>query len=45
MADWEAQLAVGWVVVNLILILVMVRIGERRWRAQGLDIDDRNPID
>lgn len=26
-----------------ILLLVMVRIGERRWRAAGLDIDDSDP--
>ncbi len=45
MAEPEAQLALGWVGLNLVAVLVMVRIGERRWRAAGLDLDDRQPLD
>jgi hypothetical protein len=26
------------------LILIACRVGERRWRAQGLDIDDDKPL-
>ena len=29
---------------TLLLLIVCLRIGEKRWRAQGLDIDDRKPI-
>jgi SNF family Na+-dependent transporter len=28
-----------------VLLVVCVRIGEKRWRAAGLDIDDRQPAD
>jgi hypothetical protein len=45
MADSEAQLAIGWVALNLIMLWVMVTIGEKRWRAKGIDIDDRQPLD
>ena len=27
-----------------VMLLVMVRIGEKRWRAAGIDINDDNPI-
>jgi SNF family Na+-dependent transporter len=33
------------ILATLIFLLVVVRIGERRWRAQGLDIDDTKPAD
>ncbi|MGH7898071.1 MAG: sodium-dependent transporter [Candidatus Binatia bacterium] len=29
---------------TLLVLVVCLRIGERRWRAQGLDIDDREPL-
>lgn len=29
---------------SLLLLIACLRIGEKRWRAQGLDIDDRTPI-
>lgn len=29
---------------SLLLLLACLRIGEKRWRAQGLDIDDRAPV-
>jgi SNF family Na+-dependent transporter len=45
MANREAQLALLWVVLNLVMLLVMVALGTRRWRAAGLDIDDRKPLD
>ena len=28
-----------------VLLVVCLRIGEKRWRAAGLDIDDRQPVD
>ncbi len=28
----------------LLLLVVCLRIGEKRWRAEGLDIDDRQPV-
>ncbi|HUP47695.1 MAG TPA: sodium-dependent transporter [Thermoanaerobaculia bacterium] len=38
-----AQLALALVGAVAVMLLVMVRIGEKRWRAAGIDIDDRNP--
>jgi SNF family Na+-dependent transporter len=32
-------------VVTLVGLLAVVAVGQRRWRAQGLDIDDANPAD
>jgi SNF family Na+-dependent transporter len=29
---------------TIVLLIVCLRIGEKRWRAQGLDIDDRQPL-
>jgi hypothetical protein len=29
---------------SLLLLIVCLRVGEKRWRAQGLDIDDRTPL-
>jgi len=45
MENPEAQLALGWVLLNLVLLLVLVRVGERRWRAAGLDLDGRRTDD
>jgi hypothetical protein len=44
MATLEGRLAVGWIVLNLVALLVMVAIGQRRWRAAGLDLDGRDPV-
>ncbi|MFN0177895.1 MAG: sodium-dependent transporter [Gemmatimonadales bacterium] len=33
------------ILATLVFLLVVVRMGEKRWRAQGLDIDDKNPAD
>ena len=44
-AERKAQLALGWVLLNLVLLLVLVRVGERRWRAAGLDLDGRRTDD
>ncbi|HPK65139.1 MAG TPA: hypothetical protein PKX99_01040 [Thermoanaerobaculia bacterium] len=35
----EAQIALVWVLLNLVFLLVLVWRGERRWRAAGLDLD------
>lgn len=43
MSDHEAQLALGWIVANAVMLLVMLAMGIRRWRAAGIDIDDRKP--
>jgi SNF family Na+-dependent transporter len=37
-----AQGAIGLLVGTLALLIVCTRIGERRWRAAGMDLDDRN---
>jgi len=37
-----AQGAIGLLVGTLAVLLVCTRIGERRWRAAGMDLDDRN---
>jgi SNF family Na+-dependent transporter len=39
------QGALALVVGVLVLLLVCLRIGEKRWRMAGLDIDDRQPAD
>ena len=33
------------IAATLILLLLVVKAGETRWRAQGLDIDDTKPDD
>ncbi|MBI4701429.1 MAG: sodium-dependent transporter [Deltaproteobacteria bacterium] len=38
-----ALLALGLVAAMAIVLIVCVRLGERRWRGEGLDIDDREP--
>lgn len=40
-----ARWTVGFIAVVLLLLVVITRIGERRWRAAGLDIDGRLPMD
>jgi neurotransmitter:Na+ symporter, NSS family len=47
-AAWSttgARVGVLTILATLIFLVVVVRIGERRWRAQGLDIDDAKPAD
>lgn len=39
-----AQLALGVAAAVTVMLLVFVRIGEKRWRAAGLDIDDKQPF-
>ncbi|HVR44816.1 MAG TPA: sodium-dependent transporter [Thermoanaerobaculia bacterium] len=38
-----AQLAFGLILVVTIFLVICLRIGEKRWRAEGLDLDDRRP--
>lgn len=38
-----AQLALALIVAVTILLVVCVRIGEKRWRREGLDVDGRLP--
>ncbi len=40
-----AAATMGLVVLVAIMLCVMVRIGEIRWRAQGLDLDGKRPPD
>jgi hypothetical protein len=40
-----AQGALGLIAAALAVILVCVRIGERRWRAAGMDLDGRAPAE
>ncbi len=38
------QGAMALIGVTLLILIVCLRIGEKRWRAQGIDIDDRQPL-
>lgn len=40
-----AKLAIGLILGTLVLAAIAVRHGERRWRASGMDLDDRVPAD
>jgi hypothetical protein len=44
-ASPPAQIALGLVAVTAIGLLLAVRVGERRWRAAGLDLDGREPLE
>ncbi|MGE0354372.1 MAG: sodium-dependent transporter [Gemmatimonadales bacterium] len=45
-ASTAAQIAIGLIGATLLGLLIAVMIGERRWRAEGLDLDgDRPPED
>jgi hypothetical protein len=52
LGDWIAavrasptqQGALALVVAVLVLLLICLRVGEVRWRRDGLDIDDKNPL-
>ena len=37
------QGAIGLILAVVVMLVVMVRIGERRWHALGLDIDGKRP--
>jgi neurotransmitter:Na+ symporter, NSS family len=39
------QGALGLVLATIVLLVICTRIGERRWRAAGLDVDGRLPAD
>jgi hypothetical protein len=42
--DGYQQGALALIGAVTVLLVVCLVIGEKRWRAQGLDIDDRKPI-
>ncbi|HSM60517.1 MAG TPA: sodium-dependent transporter [Longimicrobiales bacterium] len=42
--DPMAQLALALIAGVMIVLLWSVRIGERRWRAEGLDLDGKQPL-
>ena len=52
LADWikvildnpARQLAAGLILAVTIFLMICVRIGEKRWRAMGLDIDNKIPL-
>jgi hypothetical protein len=44
-ADWAAMAAMGLVGLVVLLLIWCTAIGERRWRAEGLDLDDAHPIE
>ncbi|MEO6594473.1 MAG: sodium-dependent transporter [Planctomycetota bacterium] len=37
------QMSVGLIFATILLLVVILRIGEKRWRAMGLDIDGKFP--
>lgn len=37
------QMSVGLILATLLMLVVFVRIGEKRWRAMGLDLDGKLP--
>ena len=43
-ASPPARLAVGLIGVIILGMLIVVRMGEKRWRALGMDLDDRKPL-
>jgi SNF family Na+-dependent transporter len=43
-ASRGAQYAIGLSVATALFLLWAVRQGERRWRAAGMDLDDRQPL-
>lgn len=40
-----AKLAIGLIAGTLVFMALATRAGEQRWRAAGLDLDDRQPAD
>jgi SNF family Na+-dependent transporter len=43
-ASRPAQLAIALIAATLIGMVFVLRVGERRWRAEGLDLDGRQPL-
>ncbi|NOT09323.1 MAG: sodium:calcium symporter [Gemmatimonadales bacterium] len=41
----SGQLAMAIILLAIVAMAVLVRRGERRWRAAGMDLDDRTPTD
>ena len=39
-----AQLALGLVLAVVVFLVICLRIGEKRWRAAGLDLDGKEPL-
>ncbi|MBK8249051.1 MAG: sodium-dependent transporter [Gemmatimonadetes bacterium] len=44
-ATTGSRMAMLTIVGLVVFLLALVAVGEKRWRAQGLDIDDRQPAD
>ncbi|MGQ0703620.1 MAG: sodium:calcium symporter [Gemmatimonadales bacterium] len=45
LGSWPAKLAVGLILVSVAGLAVAVNVGEKRWRASGMDLDDTRPAD
>jgi NSS family neurotransmitter:Na+ symporter len=43
-ADTGSRIAVIVMLATLLLLLGVVVVGEKRWRAAGIDIDDKSPV-
>ena len=44
-ATTGSRVGIMVILATLVFLLVVVKMGEGRWRAQGLDIDDTKPAD
>ncbi len=42
-ATTGSRMAILTIVATIVFLVALTRVGEKRWRAQNLDIDDRNP--
>jgi len=36
-------MSIGLIAATILMLVVITRIGEKRWRAMGLDLDGRLP--
>ncbi len=43
--DWRQQLAIGLILAVTAFLVVCTRIGEKRWKAAGLDLDGQRGLD
>ncbi|HET9441546.1 MAG TPA: sodium-dependent transporter [Longimicrobiales bacterium] len=43
-ASTGSRMGVLMILATLLLLLVVAFLGERRWRAAGIDIDDKSPV-
>jgi hypothetical protein len=43
-ANTGSRIAVLVMVATFLLLLAVVVVGEKRWRAAGIDIDDQSPV-